>query len=72
MNQELNTPALNEQNGEENLPDITPEESASDYLDYSAKSLLEIIDAFQKMLDRADQQELYKNADIIKAAFIKS
>lgn len=71
MNQELNTAALNEQNGEENLPEITQEESASDYLDYSAKSLLEIIDAFQKMLDRADQQELYKNADIIKAAFYK-
>ena len=71
MNQELNTPALNEQNGEENLPDIIQEESVSENLDYSAKSLLEIIDAFQKMLDRADQQELYKNADIIKAAFYK-
>ncbi|MDD3274029.1 MAG: DUF349 domain-containing protein [Bacteroidales bacterium] len=71
MNQELNTSALNEQNSQENLPEKIQEESISDYQDYSAKSLMEIIEIFQQMLDRADQQELYKNADIIKAAFYK-
>ena len=71
MNQELNTSALNEQIGEENLTEITQEESVSDYHDYSAKSLMEIVEIFQQMLERGDQQELYKNADIIKAAFYK-
>lgn len=71
MNQELNTPALNEQIGEENLTENIQEESVSDYHDYSTKNLMEIVELFQQMLDRGDQQELYKNADIIKAAFYK-
>lgn len=39
--------------------------------DYSNKSLNEILTLFKEMLDRADQQELYKNAEPIKAAFYK-
>ncbi|OJV17853.1 MAG: hypothetical protein BGO30_07870 [Bacteroidetes bacterium 41-46] len=71
MNQELNTSALNEQKGEEILTDKIHEEPLSDFQDYSSKSLMEIIEIFQQMLERADQQELYKNADILKAAFYK-
>ncbi len=40
-------------------------------IDYSNKSLNEILTLFKEMLDRGDQQELYKNAEIIKAAFYK-
>jgi len=40
-------------------------------IDYSTKSLSEILRLFQEMIDRGDQQELYKNADIIKASFYK-
>lgn len=39
--------------------------------DYSAKSLKEIIHIFQEMLDKGEQQELYKHAEFIKAAFYK-
>lgn len=40
-------------------------------VDYSEKSLNEILTLFKEMLDRKDQQELYKNAEPIKAAFYK-
>ena len=43
----------------------------SEFPDYSTMNLKDIIQAFQDMLDRADQQELYKNADAMKAAFYK-
>lgn len=39
--------------------------------DYSGKSLKEITQLFQEMLDKGDQQELYKHAELIKAAFYK-
>lgn len=39
--------------------------------DYSEMSLDGLMDTFQKMLQRGDQQELYKNADLIKSAFYK-
>jgi Domain of Unknown Function (DUF349). len=39
--------------------------------DYSSMGLKEIIQSFQEMLERGDQQELYKYAEIIKAAFYK-
>jgi len=73
MNQEVNTSALNEQFGEEIQPE-NPQaaDTASDYPDYSGKSLREIIDIFQEMLERADQHEMYKHAEGIKAAFYKA
>ncbi|MCI1721099.1 MAG: DUF349 domain-containing protein [Bacteroidales bacterium] len=40
-------------------------------VDYSTKSLSEILRLFEEMVERGDQQELYKNADIIKASFYK-
>ena len=40
-------------------------------LDYSSMGLKEIVNVFQEMMERGDQQELYKNADAIKAAFYK-
>lgn len=39
--------------------------------DYSEMGLKDIIQSFQEMLDRGDQQELYKYSEIIKAAFYK-
>lgn len=40
-------------------------------VDYSEKSLNEILTLFKEMLDRKDQQELYKKAEPVKAAFYK-
>ncbi|MEG0518547.1 MAG: DUF349 domain-containing protein [Bacteroidales bacterium] len=39
--------------------------------DYSAMSLKEITQTFSQMLDKGEQQELYKHAEFIKAAFYK-
>lgn len=39
--------------------------------DYSAMSLKEITQIFLEMLDKGEQQELYKHAEFIKAAFYK-
>jgi len=77
MNQEENTQALNEQIAEEIIPEIpqNPElnpELNSEYPDHSNKSLREIIDIFQEMVDKGDQQEMYKYAEGIKAAFYKA
>ena len=77
MNQEENTQALNEQIAEEIIPEIpqNPElnpEINSEYPDHSNKSLREIIDIFQEMVDKGDQQEMYKYAEGIKAAFYKA
>jgi hypothetical protein len=32
---------------------------------------MELIQAFQEMIDRGDQQEMYRTADVLKAAFYK-
>lgn len=40
-------------------------------LDYSSMGLKEIVNVFQEMMEKGDQQNLYKNADVIKAAFYK-
>ena len=47
-------------------------ESFTEYPDHSGKSLKEIIQIFQELLDRGDQQEMYKYAEGIKAAFYKA
>ena len=77
MNQEENTQALNEQIAEEIIPEIPQNlelnpEINSEYPDHSSKSLREIIDIFQEMVDKGDQQEMYKYAEGIKAAFYKA
>jgi len=77
MNQEENTQALNEQIAEEIIPEIPQNlelnpEINSEYPDHSNKSLREIIDIFQEMVDKGDQQEMYKYAEGIKAAFYKA
>ena len=46
-------------------------DSVTDLPDYSNKTLKEIIEIFRQMLDKGDQQEMYKNADALKAAFYK-
>lgn len=67
------------ENRTEDLKDYEPEnaENQDDQVlgdnqkDYSQLSLNEIIVVFQNMLDKGDQQELYRNAESIKAAFYK-
>jgi len=63
---EKNTTALSE-----NAPSIENGASAQQMLDYSNLSLKEIVEKFEKMLENGDQQELYKYADVLKAAFYK-
>ncbi|NTV18144.1 MAG: hypothetical protein HGA83_01785 [Bacteroidales bacterium] len=68
MNQEENTQALNEQIAEEIIPEIPQNlelnpEINLEYPDHSNKSLREIIDIFQEMVDKGDQQEMYKYAE---------
>ena len=40
-------------------------------LDFASMSLNGIIEVFQQMIEKGDQQELYRNAEAIKAAFYK-
>lgn len=73
MSQELNTTAPEEQFKEvEILENTQSKDSLSEYPDHSNKSLKEIIQIFQELLDRGDQQEMYKYAEGIKAAFYKA
>ncbi|MCI2081653.1 MAG: DUF349 domain-containing protein [Bacteroidales bacterium] len=46
-------------------------DKAEPIIDYSSKSLKELVDIFQKLIDSKDQQQLYKHAEMIKAAFYK-
>ncbi len=73
--QELN---VNDTQAQETLDEITNEnigeESANkedDTPNYSLLSLKEIIQIFEDMLERGDQQELYKHSDLIKSSFYK-
>lgn len=73
MSQELNTTAPEEQFKEDDILENTPsKESLNEYPDHSSKSLKEIVQIFQELLDRGDQQEMYKYAEGIKAAFYKA
>lgn len=73
MSQELNTTAPEEQFKEVDILENTQsKDSLSEYPDHSNKSLKEIIQIFQELLDRGDQQEMYKYAEGIKAAFYKA
>lgn len=69
----MNTTAPEEQFKEvEILENTQSKDSLSEYPDHSNKSLKEIIQIFQELLDRGDQQEMYKYAEGIKAAFYKA
>ena len=46
-------------------------EDLNPVVDYSEKDLKEIVDIFQTLLDSDDVQELYKNAEVLKACFYK-
>lgn len=66
------TTAPQEQFKDENILETTTEnELDNNNTDYSQKSLMELIQAFQEMIDRGDQQEMYRTADVLKAAFYK-
>lgn len=66
------TAAPMEQFKDETILETTTEnELNNNNTDYSQKSLMELIQAFQEMIDRGDQQEMYRTADVIKAAFYK-
>lgn len=63
---EENATALNAQEND------APEQEILDATtSYSDKSLNEILTLFEEMLERGDQQEIYKNAEVIKASFYK-
>lgn len=76
MDELLNTPAPEEQLRESESPEspesTTESANLAEYPDHSSKSLKEIVQLFQQMLDRGDQQEMYKYADGLKAAFYKA
>lgn len=59
---------------EETLTSESEPESANEEaeVDYSNKSLKELTDIFQNLLEEVDMQKLYKNAESIKAAFYKT
>ncbi|MGM9774523.1 MAG: DUF349 domain-containing protein [Candidatus Egerieousia sp.] len=63
---EENATALNAQENEAPKQEIL--DSSTNYMD---KSLSEILALFTEMLERGDQQEIYKNAEVIKASFYK-
>ncbi len=63
---EENATALNAQENESPKQEIL--DSSTNYMD---KSLSEILSLFTEMLERGDQQEIYKNAEVIKASFYK-
>jgi hypothetical protein len=73
MSSELldNAAAREEQFKDENILENTTENESDNNTDYSQMSLMEIVQAFQEMLGRGDQQEMYRNADVLKAAFYK-
>ncbi len=75
---EENTTALSEMNQGIELQDSTQEmlelvdnKDLNELLDYSQMSMDGLIQIFQQMLERGDQQELYKNAELIKTAFYR-
>ena len=73
MTQDINNSAPQEQFEESKALENTPStESVPATTDYSELNLKEIIQLFQEMIDRGDQQEMYRCADNIKAAFYKT
>jgi hypothetical protein len=73
MTQEIQNSAQQEQSKEEtNLEDMNNKQTEQVDPDFSTMSLKEILHYFQEMLERGNQQELYKFADTIKAAFYKT
>lgn len=75
MSQDLNPMSLNEtadvEKNSEDTAEKTNQLQVNDYIDYSQLSMLELVQLFQEMLNRGDQQEMYKKADVIKAEFYK-
>ncbi|MDD2425413.1 MAG: DUF349 domain-containing protein, partial [Bacteroidales bacterium] len=75
MDELLNTPAPGEQLRETELPESETDNAnanLAEHTDHSSKSLKEIVQLFQELLDRGDQQEMYKYADVLKASFYKA
>ncbi len=73
MTQEIQNSAQHEQSKEEKtLEDMNGNQVEHLNPDFSRMSLKEILISFQEMLERGNQQELYKFADTIKAAFYKT
>ena len=73
MDQEIIPTAPEEQFKEgEILENTLSNDSLTEYPDHSNKSLKEILQIFQELIERGDQQEMYKLAEGIKAAFYKA
>ena len=52
--------------------DLSAINAENEHVDYSEKSLQEILDIFSGMLENEDHHELYKNAEALKSAFYKN
>jgi len=73
MDQEIIPTAPEEQFKEgEILENTLSNDSLTEYPDHSNKSLKEILQIFQELIERGDQHEMYKLAEGIKAAFYKA
>lgn len=75
MSEETKNTALEEHFGENNLEttnEVSMDHAAEKMPDLSSKSLKEILEFFSEIISRADQQEMYKYADAIKASFYKT
>ena len=75
---EENTTALSAQNQDyesmnstQEMLELAEETKMAEVPDYSSMTLGGLTQLLQEMIERGDQQELYKNADVIKAAFYK-
>lgn len=68
-----------EKKTEEQVPEVTEAEASTEIVlneeyiaELSTKPLKEIVQVFQEMIERGDQQEMYKYAEAIKASFYKA
>ena len=75
---EENTTALSAQNQDyesmnstQEMLEFAEETKMAEVPDYSSMNLGDLTQLLKEMIERGDQQELYKNADAIKAAFYK-
>lgn len=73
MTQETHNSAQQEQFEEhKNLENTQNTELQKDSVNFNEMNLKEIVQYFQDMIERGDQQEMYKYADLIKASFYKT
>ncbi|MFA6770107.1 MAG: DUF349 domain-containing protein [Bacteroidales bacterium] len=73
MTQDTQNSAQEEQfKDKKNLENVQSTELKKDSANFNEMNLKDIVQYFQDMIERGDQQEMYKNADSVKAAFYKT